>query len=36
MHLQDNAFFYTTRPDFLPERMTIFDVKGIIEKSVLG
>lgn len=36
MHLQDNAFFYTTRPDFLPARMTIFDVKGIIEKSVLG
>jgi len=36
MHLQDNAFFYTTRPDLLPARMTIFDVKGIIEKSVLG
>lgn len=36
MHLQDNAFFYTTRPDLLPERMTIFDAKGIIEKIMLG
>ncbi|MCK4764797.1 MAG: alkaline phosphatase family protein [Candidatus Aminicenantes bacterium] len=30
MHLQDNAFFFTDRPELLPEKMTIFDVKNII------
>lgn len=34
MHLQHNAFFFTTRPEFLPQDMTIFDAKGIIFKSL--
>ncbi len=32
MHLQDNAFFFTTRPEYIPAQMTIFDVKDIILK----
>lgn len=34
MHLRDNAFFYTSRPEYLPENMTIFDAKDIILKSL--
>lgn len=34
MHIYDNAFFFTTKPEYLPEKMTIFDVKNIILKSI--
>jgi predicted AlkP superfamily phosphohydrolase/phosphomutase len=34
MHLRDNAFFFTSKPEYLPEKMTIFDVKDIILKSL--
>lgn len=30
MHLQDNAFFFFTKPELVLENMTIFDVKDII------
>ncbi len=30
MHSKDNAFFFTTRPELVPENMTIFDVKNHI------
>lgn len=32
MHIRNNAFFFTTRPEYIPEAMTIFDVKEIIFK----
>ena len=32
MHFQDNAFFFSTDSEVIPEKMTIFDVKDIIFK----
>ena len=32
MHFQDNAFFFSTKPEFIPENMTIFDVRENILK----
>ncbi|MCK5055355.1 MAG: alkaline phosphatase family protein [Candidatus Aminicenantes bacterium] len=34
MHLRDNAFFFTSKPELLPEKMTIFSVKDIIFQSL--
>jgi len=34
MHLRDNAFFFTGKPELLPEKMTIFSAKDIIFKSL--
>lgn len=34
MHLQDNAFFFSSKPDFIPGKMTIYAVKDIIFKSM--
>lgn len=34
MHLRDNAFFFTSRPELLPEKMTIFNARDIIFKSL--
>ncbi len=32
MHTQDDAFCFCTRPDLLPDPLTICDVKSVIEK----